>query len=91
MDRANFEALRASSAFERFLMKMQDLLNRMMSTLAEAINVEVKVVQQIEVVEAALESVKVVVKVSKLPRTPRPKKDKQKQPMLPVCISPRNP
>ena len=82
MDLGNFEALRASSTFERFSKVTQDHLNRMMSTLKEAM-------QEIGVVEATPESAGVVVEVPKSPKTPRPKKDKKT--MIPVHVSPRNP
>jgi len=68
MDLMNFEALRASSTFERLQKEMQDLLNRMMSTPEEA-------AQEIMVVEAP-ESARVIVEVPKSPRTSRTKKDK---------------
>lgn len=82
MDCANFEALRASSTFERLSKETQDLLNRMMLTPEEA-------EQEIEVVEVAPESARVIIEVSKSPRTPRPKKDKKT--MILMHVSPRNP
>ena len=67
--------------FETFPKETHDLLTRMMLTPEEA-------VQEITIVEAP-ESAEVIFEVPKSPRTPRPKKDKQA--MIPVCISPRNP
>jgi len=59
---------------------------------AEAMDTKVVTVeeamQEIAVVEAP-ESVGIIVEVPKSPRTLRPKKDKQV--MIPVCVSPRNP
>jgi len=81
MDHADFEASRASSPFEKLPKEIEDLLNRMMLTPTEAMDIEMvtaeEAVQETKVVGLAPKSVEVIVEVPKSPRTPRPKKNKK--------------
>ena len=75
MDLTNFEALRASSVFERLSKETQDFLNRMISTIEGA-------------AQSPMPLVGDPLEIPKSPRMPRPKKDPQA--VGPVRMSPRN-
>ena len=87
-----FDLLKANSLLEQLPKPLRELWNCTMETPEEAMDTRVmtaeEAVQAITEVEV-LESARIVAKIPKSPRTPRPKKDKQA--MVPMCVSPRNP
>ena len=87
-----FDLLKANSLLEKLPEPFRELWNHTMAALEEAMDTRVmtteEAAQAMTEVEA-LESVGIVAEIPKSPRTLRPKKDKQ--PMVLVSVSPRNP
>lgn len=92
MNRDLFDLLKVNSLLEKSLKMLRELWNRTIAAPEEAMDIGVMTVEEaaqaITKVEAP-ESVRIVAEISKSPSMPRPKKDKQA--MVSMHVSPRNP
>lgn len=87
-----FDLLKANSLFEHLPESLRELWNNIMAAPKVAMGTGVMTAEEVEQVimeVEVLESVGIVVEIPKSPHTPRPKNDKQA--MVLVHVSPRNP
>jgi len=87
-----FDPLKSKALFEHPPEQLRDLWNKNMAASQEARDfgeMTTEEAAQVMTIGDSPESVRIVAEIPKSPHTLRPKKDKQ--PMVLVCMSPRNP
>ena len=87
-----FDLLKSKVLFEHIPELLRDLWSSNMATPEEAVNINEMTTEEVTqaiIVGNAPERTEIVAEIPKSLCMPRPKKDKK--PMIPVCMSPRNP